>query len=243
MSNEQPPVARIPSATAKGGRQQGELSPLQREFVRYFTDIQLPCYRKPKAAALAAGYSEGMAKKATKEILKLRKVAVEIERIDRERVQSGKDMAEMLWDARFEAVRNLLYQMNEGGDLRLVNPEEELGEGLVDVKGKDAGAERAREINNHNRNVLQARRQAREAAEKVLAYTLGEPEQVIRHKQDKPGEKALAGLTDDDLIEVGRKVKGLLQERVGGPGGTEPTPHTALTGGREIIPPSEHPQG
>ena len=225
-------IAQIPSPTAN-------LTPLQREFVRYYTDIQLPCYRKPFAAAIAAGYSESMADKATVDILRKPGVAAEIDRIDKERVQSGKDMAEMLWDARFEAVRNLLHQMNEGGDLRLVDPEEELGRGLKDVHGKDAGAERAREINNHNRNVLQARRQAREAAEKVLAYTLGEPEQVIRHKQDKPGERALANLSDDDLLEVGRKVKGLLQERVGGPGGTEPTPHAALTGGREIPHPTE----
>jgi hypothetical protein len=212
---------------------------MQREFIRLYLDIQLPYYRKAKAAALAAGYAESTAEYAAKKILRNPAIAAEIERIDLERIESGKDMAEMLWDARFEAVRYLLQQMSEGGDLRLIDPEEEMGKGLKNVKGKDSGAERAREINNHNRNVLVARRQAREAAEKVLAYTLGEPEQVIRHKQDKPGEKALAGLSDEDLLEVGRKVKGLLTERMGAPGELVPV-HAELPAGREVIlPPQE----
>jgi phage terminase small subunit len=211
---------------------------MQREFVRYFTDIQLPCYRKAKAAALAAGYAESVAVQAGTKILTLLHIRDEVERIDMERVQHGKEMAEMLWDARFEAVRNLLGQMNEGGHLSLIDLEAELGKGLKKIKDRNV-AERAREMNKHNGNVLLARRQAREAAEKVLAYTLGEPEQVIRHKKDgKPGEKALAGLTDEDLIEVGRKVKGLLEERVGDTGGTGARPHAALTTGRVVeIPP------
>lgn len=221
----------------------GRCTPLQLEFVRYYTDIQLACYRKATKAALAAGYGPAEAQRASSKILKLPHVRAEVDRIDSERVQSGKEMAEMLWDARFEAVRNLLGQMHEGGELRLIDLEEELGKGLKNITDKASG-ERARELNKNNSNVLVARRQAREAAEKVLAYTLGEPEQVIRHKKDgKPGEKALAGLTDEDLIEVGRKVKGLLQERVGGPGGTEPTPHAALTGGREVVIPPQDSSG
>ena len=193
----------------------------QRLLVHYFMDVTLPTYRRIKASVRAAGYS------MNQDIYSLfyqEDVQAEIERIEKERAESGRDMAQHLWDARYQAVRVLLEQMNEGADLRLIDPEQAFGKDLEKLGNAEKNV-RANTINNHNRNVLQARRQSREAAEKVLAYTLGEPEQVVRHKRDEnPSEKALARLSDEDLLALGEKVRGLLDGREGDDRGSAANP-------------------
>lgn len=210
------------------------LTDKQREWVRCYTDPTLPSYLNQRQAGRIAGTNKGG-------MLENPLVVQEVDRIFALRAEQGRDVLDLLHDARMQAVTNLIDSVKDIRDLRIINPEVEFGPGAVDVQTPLHTAEgepvldrygnpvyhdqsaRFREINKHNANVLKLRQEARLGAMDLLAYIVGKPEQVIKHKSEAvPTPDKVQELSDEELEELMRvaqqrlapEVKGFIGEAV-----------------------------
>lgn len=205
------------------------LTPKQAEWVRCYTDPTLPSYLNAKGAARLAGCG----KTAGGDMVKNEKVMLEVERIFGMRQEQGRDVLDMLHDARMQAVTNLIDSVKDIRDLRIINPEVEFGPGAVNVATPlltESGdpivdrygnpvlhdqSARFREINKHNANVLKLRQEARLGAMDLLAYIVGKPEQVIKHKSEAvPTPDKVSELSDEELEELMKVVQRRLAKEV-----------------------------
>lgn len=212
----------------------------QREFVRLYTDPTLESYMMPTVAAELAGFTSGYGST----LLKEDHIRDEVERIFEQRVLAGRDLAEMLWDNRYAALRTLIDGLHAGEALRIIDPEEEFGEGMKDVlqpildddgnvaltsRGKPAMVDhtgRLREINRHNKVKVDLLKEARNHAELIMAYNLGTPEQVVRHKNDDtPDARTFKGMSREELLES----RELLEKALSGKGQGEPPPRLSTS--------------
>lgn len=209
----------------------GSWTPMQREWVRLYTDPTMPTYMDGIMSGVQAGYAKSTARKWGDHIFKPH-VAEEVDRIFAQRIEQGRDLLDRMFDKRDAALMGIIEGLQTGRDMHLVDPEEEFGAGmehvirlardedgnvLTDDEGRPIEIDhtgRLREINRHNKNVIKAKTEARKAAEKILAYAVGEPEQVIRHRSDeKPDERTLEGYDDDDLMDVQSMLDEEIQRR------------------------------
>lgn len=210
-----------------------DLTPLAAEAVRLYLDPLMPTFGNRAAACRAAG------SKAIDpgRILDTPAAVAEIERIQTLRAEQGRKVAEYLGDYAFDAARELVQQLSTGRDLELIDPREvlnrevqhkvvpvlddegaETGEWTVDTLGlTDIELDRVKHVVAHNKTVLAAAKERREAAKLLLAYKIGTPEQRVKVTSEKklPGVVDLEDLSKTELDELGKIVRQARKARAG----------------------------
>lgn len=174
-----------------------ELTPEDREVIRLYTDPLLPTFGNKSKSLAAVG-------KSTNPYFFDRVAVVEeIERIQADRSRAGQQVEKYIGRYAMDAARALVDQLHLGADLSVQDPHE-----IDDM-------ERADLVVKANRVAIQARREQREAAELILRYHLGHPEQRHRHISDGQDPLDLGQLTNEELDTLGQLVGELLDERKG----------------------------
>lgn len=215
-----------------------DLDPRQREAVRLYTDPLLPTFGNKTQAALAAGYD-------TTRVFDTPAVAAEVARIEEQRALSHAEVREFMGDFAHDAARALVKSLGLLNSLTIEDPnsllgeptQEELDQALTLAQETAAALKegsratvsvgeimqaiigvrlsRADAMTKANRVGLQAFKEAREAAELLLRYALGHPEQTVRHKgrpQDV-GPVDLSDLSQDELQQLGTVIQQAIKDR------------------------------
>lgn len=212
-----------------------EMNPMLQEAVRLYTDPLMPTFGNKAAACRTAGYKG----KNPGEALDGVAAQEEIARIRDQRTAAGGQVADYLGDYAFDAARELVQQLSLGRELEIINAagflgadllaaciqDPETGELRVDedklpqMGGRviDGILEQVKQINQHNRAVVLAAKERREAARIILAYKIGTPEQRVRVTQDKelPDVFDLGKLSKEDLAAMGDMIYRIQQSRAG----------------------------
>jgi hypothetical protein len=184
----------------------GVLKPAEREFVRLYTDPTGPAFSNASEAARRAGFSADSGWALSK-----RAVIMEaVQAIAEEREQAGKQVERFIGGYTLDAAKELVRQLGAGTELRLMDPTEhlEISPGKTLQRGDSA---KLKEINNHNRNVLSAMRERREAAKLLVAYEIGTPEQRLKVTNEKalPDVVDLTAMSDEELRGLGQMLQNL----------------------------------
>jgi hypothetical protein len=165
-------------------------------------------------------------------------IAAEVDRILAQRAREGEKVADFLGDYAMDAARELVGQLSIGRELTIIDPRTVLGEEIlssfewqVDENNEKAPPklvlkqgvpvpheylmEQVKHINAHNRGVLQAAKERRAAAETIIAYKIGTPEQRVRvtKSEETAGPLDLSKLSADELQQLGSIVGDLLAEK------------------------------
>lgn len=229
MSNEQLPD--VKSASYRG-RDKVVIpihdDPRVQEAIRLYTDPLMPTFGVKSAAARAAGVAST--------VFQRKEVQKEIERIGELRSEAGEKVAEYMSQYTWDAAREVVQQLGLGRELKLEDPTELLSdEGIAKIVVEQVGeldpdnpegfrravnrvtsglANRAAELNRHNKNVIASAKERRAAAELLIRYHLGGPEQRmhITRKDDSSGPQELSEMSDEDLRKFGR----VIEDELGG---------------------------
>lgn len=171
-----------------------DLTPKQREAVRYYTDPLLPTFGNAAKAGIQAGYEDGgwMRSDVVKHA---------IQRIEEERAMAGAKVRDYLGRHAQDAALELVQQLSAGRELEVI-PVADLFDDGQETMTKDR-ERRVLAATKHNRVAIQAAKQRKDAAELILRYHLGHPEQRVRHTGED-GVKMLKDMTDDELTELGK---------------------------------------
>lgn len=179
------------------------LTPKQAAAVRAYTTRTSPGYGHKAKSKRLAGYSE---KTATYQVFSHEDVKHAIRQIREWQLEEAETVLEEIRAVAPEAKDEIVSQLNLGKSLDIIDPRDIFGSGLEEVEGKDDHA-RLQEINKHNRVVAKFAKERREAAELLLAYAEGTPEQrmhVTRGTEKTKLEEILEGLPKDEFDEVGK---------------------------------------
>lgn len=211
------------------------MNPMLLEAVRLYTDPLMPTFGNKAAACRAAGYKGRNPGEALDGVA----AQEEIARIQAQRAEAGGRVADYLGDYAFDAARELVQQLGLGRELEIINAAEFLGADLISaciadpetgelrvdeeklpqLGGRviDGLLEQVKQINQHNRAVVLAAKERREAAKIILAYKIGTPEQRVRVTQDKelPDVLDLSKLSKDQLGALGDMISRIQRERAG----------------------------
>jgi len=210
------------------------LAPHENEAIRLYTDALMPTFGNKSASVAAAG----MAPASATQFFNRADIAAEVERIQIQRAREGEKVAEFLGDYAMDAAREMVNQLSFGRELTIIDPRSVLGaeilssfEFQVDENNEKAPPklvlkqgvpvpheylmEQVKHINNHNRVAVAAMKERRAAAETIIAYKIGTPEQRVRHIQDpeSAGPIDLGKLTPEQLQTLGNVVNDLLVEK------------------------------
>lgn len=209
-----------------------DCTPLVREAVRLYTDPLSPTFGNKMGSAMRAGASHSTARN----LLSSASARAEIERIEAERAERGRDVANYLSHYAPDAARALVQAMGEAGVLELRNPLEAFDGLLQEVEEAFAESDLdpaiimrvvtgildrrmaiQAQITKDNRVAVQAAKERREAVETILAYHIGPPVQKIKldaeRKQDGPVD--LSDLPDEALQDILRSIEQIKGQRDG----------------------------
>ena len=191
-----------------------ELQPMELATLIAYTDPRSDAFGKKGAALKAGGYSRGRAG-SHPDFWKRPRVRKYLDDW-RNRITAEADVfAEELKALVPEVVGELRRQVLAGTEFEFIDPEEVFGK-ILKERGhfSMADGKHLDGINKHNANRLRAMEQARKAAEKVLDYAVGTPEQRMKvsHEKTTPDVVDLDKLGFEE-VEILRNAAGVALER------------------------------
>ncbi len=170
MSNE---VARLPD---KIERALLSLSARGRDCVLAYMDRGSPAYGNKTRALRVAGYAQSTSATAVFNQPAMRQAVLDLRAIG---LEESKDTMDGIRALAPEASDELMAQLRIGRDLEMVDPVEVFGDALHQVADRH-DADRLRAIAAHNATLAKVMKERRAAAETILAYAFGTPEQRVR---------------------------------------------------------------
>ena len=192
-----------------------KLDPKEQLAVRYYTDPLLPTFGDESKAALKAGFGNSIP-------MRRPDVITAIQYIQAERALEAEQTATYMESYALDAARELVRQLSTGAELDMLDPVQFLGlevgdDGSImrELLTKEEISQIAA-LNNHNKNVLAAARERRSAAETLIAYRVGTPEQRVKHTNAIAEKNEhlpdLSEWSKDELQKLAAEVSRLRQE-------------------------------
>lgn len=185
-----------------------DLSPKQAAAVRLYTQRGSPGYGNKAKSCRLAGYSEN-----TKpyKVFSRQDVRHALKLIRELQADHAKEVMEEIAALAPDATEELKSQLELGRALDIIDPRHIWGDDLANLTDPEDES-RLKEINRHNRNIAHLAKERRAAAETLLAYAEGTPEQRMRVTREADQDDLMEMLLEMDREEFERVGKILLGE-------------------------------
>lgn len=182
------------------------LNPRQAAAVRLYTQRGGPGYGNKAKSCRLAGYSDNTDPAQVFNQPGVKNALSAIREMQAEHAKGVMmDIAALAPDAKEE----LQSQLELGRGLDIIDPRDIFGDSLENLSADNEA--RLKEINRHNRNMAHLAKERRAAAETLLAYSEGTPEQRVRMTKEADDDdvmRLLMQLSDEEFEEMGKRLFG-----------------------------------